>query len=235
MRWWGRYLPLVLLTLVVLLGAESPKPRDTVKPSESGKLVEHPSQYNHSNARINGTETKNRGSGSQNQTAALKNPADKNDTGSGMMIFLTIVMAGATVIMAIATVFLAIFNSRLVGVTKDMHEATKDAAVAAERALHLDRPFLLAGSFELKNFHAESRRVAATFGFRNWGKGPAFVIEIRARLSIANDLDLPYGVGESRPKSNFPDDISYDGDDTYLQVANEILEGGRVPVSTMFP
>jgi len=37
---------------------------------------------------------------------------------------------------------------------------------------------------------------------------------------------LPYGVGESRPKSNFPDDISYEGDDTYLQVENEILEGG---------
>ena len=141
-----------------------------------------------------------------------------------MLTVITLILLGVT---TVATVAMAIFNFQLVGVTHQMKKATAEAADAAKRALFLDRPFLYTSQPELVNLYSDSQTVNASFGFKNWGRSPAFVFEIRARLGVVKSLDVPTAVGEQPPKQfedSFPMELSYSDDAALLQIRNRVIE-----------
>ncbi|HXZ82406.1 MAG TPA: hypothetical protein VED84_01490 [Acidimicrobiales bacterium] len=149
--------------------------------------------------------------------------------------YSTAVIAIFTVISAIAAALIAWFNFQLVGVTDEMKKATAKAAEAAAksaelaaRALHLDRPFLHFDSIDLKNFHPDSRRLAAVFTFKNRGKSVAFISDVQAALGITNMIsDLPYIAGGSPPTHDFPGEIDYSGDYSFVRIETKVLEPGQ--------
>jgi hypothetical protein len=98
------------------------------------------------------------------------------------------------IISAVATGFIAWFNCQLVGVTKEMEGATRDAAKAAtqsaqaaEAALHADRPFLLVtaikvDTFGLGKFGEKNLHIAVVV--RNFGNGPADITDYIAETEL---------------------------------------------------
>ena len=107
-----------------------------------------------------------------------------------------------TAVAAVATVATALFNRQLVSVTREMVDATKSAskaadksADAAESALHADRPFLLMSDRPEPRYFDPKARKDNVFAFtmakcclRNFGKGPAILSKVVARMKIADNL-----------------------------------------------
>ncbi len=130
-------------------------------------------------------------------------------------------------ISAVATGLIAWFNWQLVGVTDEMKKATAKAAEAAEHAVSLDRPFLYTSQPDLMDrVHARSdkREIGAVVSFRNWGRNPAFIGEIRARLGIVNYLDKIKGKAQT---FNFPERLTFTEDETLLPIQDRVIEAGQ--------
>lgn len=97
-----------------------------------------------------------------------------------------------TFVTAVATVVLAVFTGLLVSVTGDLHKATE---AATKVAMATDRPYLFSFSGWVKQepIVSESPGFQGGIGsisceIQNFGKGPAVISEIRARLKFAQPV-----------------------------------------------
>ncbi len=111
--------------------------------------------------------------------------------------------------------FTKIANQQNIRIAAEGAEAAKQSARAADLALHIDRPFLVADRFKFdddslktvpKIFTSDTAKayaiannvirptvVPVTFTLKNYGKGPAVIQRILGRIAVVQSLDeIPY-------------------------------------------
>jgi hypothetical protein len=188
MRWWGRFLPLVLLTLVVLLSG-SQNAQNLVQPSPA-----HDSEKRQPNsAVVNAASHANPPEAQEPRPAPdqsehdAKDKLTRYDFWSLVAQYLIFV---ATLIYASVAIYQLWAIHRQADIAAEATAVAKKSVEIAKLSLHLDRPYLITHSFELEGFplandaegvqRAQKRGllVEGRFSIKNFGKGPALMNEM---------------------------------------------------------
>lgn len=181
---------MILITSALLLTAENPSakpspipsPRDAKADSEKSNLIQQPAEQHQTPAEV--------------RRDPINAPAQKtgSDDQENQTDLNSVLLTAFTAIMAVATIALVFFTSRLVNVTKELNkitaiaaDATKKSAEVAELTLRSDRPFLIAEEADL----IRTANTTARIFFRNRGKGPAIIADIRMEMVLATAGSVP--------------------------------------------
>jgi hypothetical protein len=188
MRRWERLLPLVLLTLVVLLSASNASAQNLVRPSpsrDSEKRQLYSAVVNTSHASPpEAQETKPAIGYRKHDAHDELTTYDVWSLVAQYLIFL------ATLIYASVAIYQLWAIHRQADIAAEATAVAKKSVEIAQLSLHLDRPYLIAHSFELGGFplandaegvqRAQKRGllVEGRFSIKNFGKGPALINEM---------------------------------------------------------
>ena len=203
------WLPLILIVLALLLNvAKSLEPRPIKKPNESPARSKQESQQRESPI--------SNSYGSQTPQEASTAAEQKGDTGK----ISNGVIVGSAIVSALAALAIGWFNFQLVGVTRELREATEQAtraanksAEVAELALNIERPYVFIENpkmmiraeplpadlpLHMMNIGASifgppppvPLRFEIFYELKNHGKGLAVIDDVRARTHLSRTSRL---------------------------------------------
>jgi hypothetical protein len=134
---------------------------------------------------------------SSENTPTPDGKGDKGQNNSTLAVLTLLFVA----IAGIATALIAIFNCQLVRVTKDMMAAANAAAVAADAALHLNRPaIVVTGCTPQIGIHLKTGTPDTLVGYRphiyNLGSGPAEITGSYSHSRVFDAYEVKEGIPE---------------------------------------
>jgi hypothetical protein len=201
MRWWGRFLPLVLLALAVLLSG-SQNAQKLVQPSP-----DHDSEKRQpNNAIVNPVSHANQ---PEAQETIPTTGQYKHDAQDGLTTYDVWSLVAQYLIFVATLIYASVAIYQLWAIHRQADIAAEATAIArksveiAQLSLHIDRPYLTAHSFELEGFpladDSEGVRRAKTrgilvegrFSIKNFGRGPAMINELLACIKTVEEVPAP--------------------------------------------